>query len=133
MMSMKQTFKMILLCLICLFAATYTCSAECISGNCLNGYGTYTHVNGSKYEGYWKNDMQDGHGAEIWSDGAKYTGNYMEGRKHGYGIYEWIDASKYEGNWNENTIEGFVSPTFHKLIGHLHLARWKKVRRLLEG
>jgi len=25
-----------------------------------NGYGIYIHSNGAKYEGYWKDDLQDG-------------------------------------------------------------------------
>ena len=25
-----------------------------------NGYGVYVHVNGARYEGHWKNDLQDG-------------------------------------------------------------------------
>ncbi len=41
-----------------------------------NGYGVYVHVNGAKYEGQWKNDLQDGWGVESWSDGSKYEGEY---------------------------------------------------------
>ena len=26
---------------------------ECIKGDCINGYGTYTYANGSKYAGEW--------------------------------------------------------------------------------
>ena len=29
--------------------------AECIKGDCINGYGTYTYANGSKYVGEFKN------------------------------------------------------------------------------
>ena len=29
-------------------------------------------LGGSKYEGEWKNDLQNGHGVETWPDGAKY-------------------------------------------------------------
>lgn len=47
----------------------------------------YVHVNGAKYEGQWKNDLQDGYGVESWSDGSKYEGGYKEGMKHGKGTY----------------------------------------------
>ena len=29
-----------------------------------NGYGEYTHFNGSKYKGEFVNDIQEGHGEE---------------------------------------------------------------------
>lgn len=51
-----------------------------------NGFGSYTHANGAKYEGFWKDDLQDGWGTETWPDGSKYDGNYKEGKKHGHGI-----------------------------------------------
>ena len=50
-----------------------------------NGYGTYLHVNGSKYEGNWRNDLQHGYGVEIWVDKSKYEGNYLDGKKSGTG------------------------------------------------
>ena len=42
-------------------------------------------MNGAKYEGFWKDDLQEGQGTEIWADGSKYEGNYKEGKKHGFG------------------------------------------------
>ena len=35
-----------------------------------NGTGTYVHSGGAKYEGQWKNDLQNGKGVEVWPDGA---------------------------------------------------------------
>jgi len=29
-------------------------------GDKANGYGTYIHVNGARYEGLWKDDLQHG-------------------------------------------------------------------------
>ena len=34
--------------------------AECIKGDCNNGYGTYTYANGSKYVGEWKDGKENG-------------------------------------------------------------------------
>ena len=36
-------------------------------------------IDGSKYEGYWKEDKQDGSGKESWPDGASYEGEYKQG------------------------------------------------------
>ena len=30
--------------------------AECIKGDCINSYGTYTYVNGTVDKGIWKNN-----------------------------------------------------------------------------
>lgn len=44
-----------------------------------NGYGTYYNVNGSKYEGMWLDDLQDGDGKETWQDKSTYEGQYRRG------------------------------------------------------
>ena len=43
-------------------------------------------MNGAKYEGSWKDDLQDGYGSEVWADGSKYEGLYKEGKKSGKGL-----------------------------------------------
>jgi len=43
------------------------------------------HVNGAKYEGQWREDLQDGFGIEIWTDGSRYEGYYKFGKKDGRG------------------------------------------------
>ena len=55
----------------------------------------YIHFNGAKYEGNWKNDMQDGLGKETWPDGSTFEGQYRLGRKEGSGNYIWKDGSIY--------------------------------------
>ena len=40
--------------------------AECIKGDCNNGYGTYTYANGGKYVGEWKDGKENGQGAYTW-------------------------------------------------------------------
>lgn len=49
--------------------------AECISGNCVNGFGTYTYTDGRKYVGAWKNGKKEGQGTYTWPYGDKYVGN----------------------------------------------------------
>ena len=43
-----------------------------------NGKGILLVSNGSRYEGEWVNDVQEGYGEELFSDGTKYEGNYKE-------------------------------------------------------
>ena len=44
-------------------------------------------MDGSKYEGEWKEDKQHGQGIETCPDGISYEGSYVDGKKNGYGIY----------------------------------------------
>ena len=44
--------------------------AECIKGDCNNGYGTYTYANGSKYVGEWKDGKENGQGAYTFANGT---------------------------------------------------------------
>ena len=44
--------------------------AECIKGDCNNGYGTYTYANGSKYVGEWKDDKENGQGTYTFANGT---------------------------------------------------------------
>ena len=44
--------------------------AECIKGDCNNGYGIYTYANGSKYVGEWKDGKENGQGAYTFANGT---------------------------------------------------------------
>ena len=48
--------------------------AECIEGDCNNGYGTYTEADGSKYVGGWKDGKEHGQGTFTWADGTVEKG-----------------------------------------------------------
>jgi len=66
----------------------------------------YTNVQGARYEGQWKDDLQDGQGYEIRPEGGSYRGIYSKGKKHGKGKYVYADGSKYDGEWVDNQIDG---------------------------
>ena len=44
--------------------------AECIKGDCNNGYGTYTYANGNKYVGEFKDDKRNGLGTYTFANGT---------------------------------------------------------------
>ena len=54
--------------------------AECIKGDCNNGYGTFTWTDGAKYVGEFKDGLQHGQGTYITTDGAKYVGEFKDGK-----------------------------------------------------
>ena len=54
--------------------------ADCISGDCVNGKGTFTSSNGTKFEGEFKNDEMNGKGTLTTSDGRKVVGVMKDGK-----------------------------------------------------
>jgi len=44
--------------------------AECIKGDCNNGYGTYTYENGNKYFGKFKDAKRNGLGTYTFANGT---------------------------------------------------------------
>ena len=55
--------------------------AECIKGDCTNGYGTYT-----------------------WANGNKYVGEFKDGNWHGQGTYTFADGTVDNGIWENNKL-----------------------------
>ena len=53
--------------------------AECIKGDCNNGYGTFTSTNGDKYVGEWKDGKQHGQGTYTGTDGTVEKGIWKDG------------------------------------------------------
>lgn len=49
--------------------------------------GIYTAVDGSRYEGKWKEDMKEGKGKCIWSNGDMYEGHLKQDKFHGKGNF----------------------------------------------
>lgn len=114
---LKQVFS---LALILIFAQVLT--AQCVSGDCINGRGTYQYpsgakyigdfkdgeihglgvcyyTNGSKYSGEWRNRYPQGKGTKTYSDGTTRTGLWMKGKpvdEHGIVLEEYITKKKEE-------------------------------------
>ena len=61
---------------------------QCISGDCNNGYGTYTWQNPwEQYVGEYKDGKMHGQGTYTWASGSKYVGEWKDDKKHGQGTY----------------------------------------------
>ena len=71
----------------------------CISGNCVNGQGTYTFANGDKYVGEWKDDMINGQGTFTWADGNKYVGEWKDDMRNGQGTLTYANGTIQKGQW----------------------------------
>ena len=72
--------KKLLLCLSLFLIWCNWSYAQCISGDCVNGKGTFTSSNGTKFEGEFKNDEMNGKGTLTTSDGRKVVGVMKDGK-----------------------------------------------------
>ncbi|CAG9322820.1 unnamed protein product [Blepharisma stoltei] len=77
-------------------------TGEWNTNNQRHGYGIQIWSDGSKYEGYWKNDKANGKGRLIHADGDVYDGEWKDDKAHGFGIYIHSDGARYEGMWAED-------------------------------
>ena len=86
--------------------------------NTRHGRGIQLWKDGTRYEGYWKNDKQDVKGFQSWPDGRTYEGDYKEGKKNGIGIFKYSNGDIYEGDWKDDKKEGSGTLTFSDGISH---------------
>lgn len=77
-----------------------------LSTNQRHGRGIQIWVDGSKFEGYWKNDKANIKGKLTHADGDIYEGEWFDDKAHGYGVYIHTDGAKYEGFWKEDKQDG---------------------------
>jgi hypothetical protein len=70
--------------------------AQCISGNCNNGTGTFISQDGTKYEGKWEGGKKT-QGTTYYANGDKYIGLYLNNARHGEGAYYYKSGNRFEG------------------------------------
>lgn len=71
-----------------------------------HGFGTQKWLDGSKYDGFWHNDMAYGKGRLIHADGDVFEGDWKDDKAHGYGLYAHTDLTKYNGMWENDKQHG---------------------------
>jgi hypothetical protein len=80
----------------------------CISGDCINGYGTYVYSDGSRYMGPFKDSLSHGQGVAIYQakDGttSRYEGMFERGSVQGRGTYTFADGRKKVGFWKDGKL-----------------------------
>ncbi len=88
-------------------AASGSTYAQCLDGNCEDGYGVYLYSDGTRYEGYWEAGMRHGFGTQIMPSGNTYMGQFEYDYFSGNGTYTWADdGTKYIGHWQMNNRQG---------------------------
>ena len=67
--------KHILLSLVLVLTFSFSAFADkCVSGDCVNGYGTYVWDNGDKYVGESKDNLSHGQGTWTFANCEKHVG-----------------------------------------------------------
>jgi hypothetical protein len=82
------------LCIVISIFSFQFASAQCIDGNCSNGWGTFEWESGDTYTGEWVNGSRTGIGAYDWKDGSFYYGYFRDGKLEGDGFYIGLDSKK---------------------------------------
>jgi hypothetical protein len=86
---------------LCSTFIIFSCSlsAQCISGDCKNGVGTYIYPSGAKYTGHFKNGEIHGVGVCYYTDGSKYQGEWVYRYPEGRGTKTYSDGTARTGLW----------------------------------
>ena len=82
-----------------------TLIAQCVSGNCDNGYGVKKYKDGTMYVGEWWNGQASGQGTVIWPDGSIYVGEFIKGLYSGEGTL-LTEKKFYVGEFHKNLPNG---------------------------
>jgi len=101
--------KLLYLILCLMLVADSPLYADCIDGDCVDGIGTYVHIDGSKYQGNHTGGKREGEGTYTYPDGTTYTGQFKESLFNGQGTFTSPDGKKYEGNFLNGQLNGYGS------------------------
>jgi len=104
--------KFILVTILITFLSFFNLSAQCISGNCQNGIGTYLVNNQGKYVGEFQKSQFLGKGIFYYLNGDKFLGRWANGIQNGKG--KLITAEyQYIGQFKNGEFDGFGTRTYN--------------------
>jgi hypothetical protein len=75
--------------------------AQCISGDCKNGIGTYKYPSGARYTGHFEHGEIQGVGVCYYTDGSKYQGEWVNRFPEGKGTKMYPDGTTRVGLWKK--------------------------------
>lgn len=95
--------KYLTLVIILVFSAQMA-FAQCISGDCNNGKGTYVYGDDTKYIGSFKDGKAHGEGICYYSSGDKYVGEWANHAFNGQGTLTKKDGNIFKGIWQRGKL-----------------------------
>lgn len=102
--------KFFLLLMLSLFLSTNS-QAQCISGNCDDGEGTYIYKDNSSYTGDFKKGLAHGYGKCNYSNGNSYEGHWQEHKFHGEGSFFESTGKSTRGIWEVGILKKVIQVT----------------------
>lgn len=93
--------------IIILLSITFFTTAQCVEGDCVNGYGREV-FDDHTYSGFYKDGLFDGWGLVKYSNGDVFKGAFAEGKVHGVGIliFGSTDRSVY-AEFEDGELNGY--------------------------
>ena len=78
----------------------------CLSGNCVNGKGSFQDTVGNKYVGDFKNGNRSGNGKMNYVSGNIYNGSWVDNKMSDKGKFTLKNGAEYNGEFKNDTYEG---------------------------
>lgn len=103
---------------------TAVASAQCVSGNCYEGSGTYRYSNGNVYSGQFAYGKQNGSGAMRYADKSEYTGEWKNGMRQGKGKMRAANGNVYDGQFANGNFEGQGTMVYAN--GERYVGQWSR-------
>lgn len=100
----------------------------CVSGNCLDGFGTYVTPTREKYVGEFSEGDKHGQGSLFYPDGKlKYKGAFRDDERVGFGTYYFRNGDRYVGQFADNAPNG--KGTYHFSDGDRFVGYFRQGKR----
>ncbi len=116
--------KTIAVSVIALLTLVQSVHAQCLSGNCYDGIGTYLYPSGARYSGHFRKGKIHGYGRLVFSDGRIYEGEWRNHYREGKGVMYFPKGDVYRGDFKHSEFYGFG--TMHYANGDVYKGAWKK-------
>lgn len=86
---------------------------NCISGDCVNGFGTYVYASGNKYVGNRVDYKMEGKGIFYFSNGERFEGTFSKNEKS-EGTYFYDIGATYKGTYDSkgNQLNGTITSKY---------------------
>jgi len=96
--------KFILLTFLSLILIGSMAEAQCLAGNCRDGFGKFKYENGDIYIGQFEGHKAHGQGVLMYANGVKYMGGWKAGKIEGEGRMQLADGTVTGGIWANNKL-----------------------------
>ena len=104
------------------FFVNHLLSAQCASGNCLDGKGTMVFDGSTKYIGDFVSGRMQGQGILYFASGDKYLGAFVNQQREGQGKYVFANGNQYTGTFRQSKFNGEGTMTFSN--GDKYAGQW---------